>query len=125
MARKFQELIDKMPPDSQARIKARIDKLNAEMPLHELRAALDLTQEQLADNLGVNQAAVSKMERRTDMYVSTLSSIIRGMGGSLEIYAVMPAGKVRITQFRQAHRSPEKLPKAAKARLADPPVSRP
>ena len=51
--------------------------------------------------LGINQAAVSKMERRADMYISTLQSMIRAMGGQLKIQAVFPEGKVEINQFRK------------------------
>ncbi len=51
--------------------------------------------------LGINQAAVSKMERRADMYISTLQSMIRAMGGQLKIEAVLPEGKVEINQFRK------------------------
>ena len=48
-----------------------------EMPLDELRAARQLTQDRLAALLNVNQSAVSKLERRADMYVSTLAGFIR------------------------------------------------
>ena len=70
------------------------------MALAELRAARDLTQEHLSDMLGVEQSAVSKLERRADMYVSTLRSFIKAMGGDLETRAVFPDGAVRITQFQ-------------------------
>jgi transcriptional regulator with XRE-family HTH domain len=68
------------------------------MALAELRAARDLTQEHLSDMLGVKQSAVSKLERRADMYVSTLRSFIKAMGGDLETRAVFRDGAVRITQ---------------------------
>jgi len=71
-----------------------------EMALDELRAARALTQEHLSTILGVKQAAISKLERRADMYVSTLRHFIEAMGGQLEIRAVFPDGDVRITQFR-------------------------
>ena len=71
------------------------------MPLSELRAARNLTQEHLAELLHVKQASISKMERRTDMYIGTLSKFIQAMGGEMEIRAVFPAGAVRITQFSQ------------------------
>ena len=71
------------------------------MALDELRAARDLTQEHLATRLGVKQAAVSRLERRTDVYVSTLSDVIEAMGGQLEIRAVFPEGSVRIKHFAQ------------------------
>jgi transcriptional regulator with XRE-family HTH domain len=75
------------------------------MTLDELREARELTQEQLARALKINQAAVSKMERRTDMYLSTLQGVIRAMGGELEIRAVFPDGTVRINQFQELRRS--------------------
>ncbi|MFZ0773754.1 MAG: XRE family transcriptional regulator [Candidatus Sulfotelmatobacter sp.] len=108
MARNFRELEAKMSPASRARSDAKTKKMIAEMALDELREARDLTQQHLASLLGINQAAVSKMERRADMYISTLHSMIRAMGGSLKIEAVFPEGRVEITQFR-------KLKKAAQA----------
>lgn len=100
MAKKFRELEAKMTPESIRRSDAKAKRLKAEMPLNELRAALAITQQQLASLLRVNQAAVSKIERRTDMYVSTLASVVRAMGGDLEIHAKFPEGRVRITQFQ-------------------------
>src|ERR1700681_2062455 len=100
MARKFQELLDKMSPESRARAEARAKAALKEMPLDELRAARELTQEHLAAILTVGQAAVFKMERRSDMYISTLSQFVKAMGGHLEIRAVFPDGEVRISQFK-------------------------
>ncbi len=68
--------------------------------MNELRAARKLTQEQLADLLEIDQAAVSKLEHRTDMYLSTLRRLIKAMGGDLEIRARFPDGEIRIKQFR-------------------------
>jgi transcriptional regulator with XRE-family HTH domain len=68
------------------------------MPWHELRAARRLTQQQLAETLGLTQAAVSQMENRTDLYLSTLQNFIEAMGGRLELYAVFPDGRVKLTQ---------------------------
>ena len=99
MARKFQELVDKMSPESRARSKAMAEQLMREMPLEELRAARELTQTSLAKILDVGQSEVSKIEKRTDMYVSTLASYVKAMGGELEICAVFPDGKVKISQF--------------------------
>jgi DNA-binding transcriptional regulator YiaG len=101
MARKFQELIDKMSPESQARSKARAKELLENMALDELRAARELTQVSLAKILNVSQSEVSKIENRVDMYVSTLASYIQAMGGQLEICAVFPDGRVRINQFEE------------------------
>ena len=96
MARKFNELTAKMSAKDRAEIKARSAKLLAELPLEQLRSARSLTQTSMAQALGVNQSAVSKIERRTDMYLSTLRSYVEAMGGSLEIRAVFPDGSVRV-----------------------------
>ncbi len=99
MAKSFKILELKMSPEARARSEEKAKQLIAEMPLQELRAARKLTQEELAKTLNVNHAAVSKLERRADMYVSTLREFVRAMGGELEITARFPEGAVRINQF--------------------------
>jgi transcriptional regulator with XRE-family HTH domain len=99
MPRNFRELEAKMSPESRARGEAKARKMLAEMPLDELREARAMTQIHLAKILGVNQAAVSKMERRADMYVSTLQDFVRAMGGELKITARFPEGTVEINQL--------------------------
>jgi transcriptional regulator with XRE-family HTH domain len=69
------------------------------MPLDALRDARQLTQVQMAQLLQISQGAVSKVERRTDMFVSTLRNYVRAIGGDLEIRAVFPDGDVLIDQF--------------------------
>jgi DNA-binding XRE family transcriptional regulator len=96
MARKFSELTAKMSAKDQAEIKARSAKLLAELPLEQLRSARSLTQTNMAQMLGVNQSAISKIEKRTDMYLSTLRSYVEAMGGHLDIQAVFPEGAVRV-----------------------------
>lgn len=99
MAKNFKTLRTKMSPESQARSHALAARYRAQMPLDELREARALTQVHLARKLHVNQAAVSKLERRTDMYVSTLKEFVRAMGGELKITAEFPDGEVEISQF--------------------------
>jgi hypothetical protein len=101
VARKFRELTARKPPAWHAAVAARKRQLLGEMPLHELRRARRLSQEQLAEELGATQPEISKIEHRTDMYVSTLRRFIEAMGGKLEIIAQFPDGAVRITQFRE------------------------
>lgn len=86
-----------MSPMSRARVDKRAATLRAEMPLHELRAAFDLSQKHLADLLEVDQPVISRMERRTDMMLSTLARFVEAMGGQLEVRAAFPDGVVRIT----------------------------
>jgi DNA-binding XRE family transcriptional regulator len=100
MAKNVKDLQAQMSPESRARSEATAERLIREMALDELRAARALTQEHLSSILGVKQSAVSKLERRADMYVSTLRHFIEAMGGQLEIRAVFPEGDVRITQFQ-------------------------
>ena len=68
--------------------------------LRKLRDARNRSQKQIAEQLGIQQAAVSRLERRTDMYISTLRNLIQAMGGDLDIIARFPdQPPVHITQF--------------------------
>lgn len=58
-----------------------------------------MSQERLAEILFTKQANVSRIERRTDMYISTLRSYIEAIGGQLDIVARFPDGEVHINQF--------------------------
>jgi DNA-binding transcriptional regulator YiaG len=95
----FKDLRNKMSSESRERSRVLAAKYRAEMPLDELREAREMTQAHLARILKVNQAAVSKMERRTDMYLSTLQDFVTAMGGELKIMARFPDGTVEINQF--------------------------
>jgi ribosome-binding protein aMBF1 (putative translation factor) len=107
MARKFAELRARMSPAAQARAKARTEEMLKEMPLFELRRARGLSQEALAKVLHVKQGSISKLERRTDMYISSLRSHIQAMGGDLEIIARFPDGKVKISNFEEVENQRE------------------
>jgi transcriptional regulator with XRE-family HTH domain len=100
MAQKFDKLFRKMSPDAQKRVEGRVDEEYRALALAELREAQDLTQVQLAEKLGIDQGAVSKIERRTDMYLSTLRNVIQAMGGQLELTALFPTGRVQVLTFR-------------------------
>jgi len=109
----FSALRSKMPPESQARSEKKAARYRAEMALDELREARRLTQDALAEILNVKQSAISKLERRADMYVSTLRSVVKGMGGELRIEAVFPDGRVTIKRFRGVDAPAAKVRKAA------------
>jgi DNA-binding XRE family transcriptional regulator len=96
MIKKYSELKSKMSAKQLAEIEAGKARLLAELPLEQLRSARSLTQTNLAHTLGVNQSAISKIEKRSDMYLSTLRSYIEAMGGSLVIQAVFPEGAVGV-----------------------------
>ena len=99
MAKNFRELEAKMSRGARARSDVKTQKMIEEMALNELRQAMGITQERLAKALRINQAGVSKIESRSDIFVSTLRKAIEAMGGKLEIRAKFPAGEVRIRQF--------------------------
>lgn len=99
--KKWSDLRAKMGPERVAASRERVKKLIAEMPLHELREARRLTQAQLAATMGLGQSEISRIENRTDVYVSTLSRMIEAMGGELEIRARFPDGDILINQFTE------------------------
>jgi len=101
MAKPFSRLRDAMPLRARQRADRKACVQLQEMALSELRQARRLSQEQLADVLHIKQAGISKLERRTDMYLSTLRRVIEAMGGKLDILARFPEGEVRITQFEE------------------------
>jgi DNA-binding XRE family transcriptional regulator len=96
MAHKWSELEAKMGPERVAAARARTRKIIEEMPLQQLRNAREMTQTRLAEVLEMDQGNISKLEKRTDMYLSTLRSYVEAMGGVLEIRAVFPDGEVKI-----------------------------
>ena len=90
-----------MPKERRERIEDRAQEILIGMALQELRQTRQLTQQQLADTLNLNQAALSKMENQADMHISTLRRILSAMGGELKIIAQFPEGEVVINQFEQ------------------------
>jgi DNA-binding XRE family transcriptional regulator len=101
MTKPYNALRNKMSPQAREAAEKKAQQLLADLPLQELRQARHLSQEQLASILHVKQAAISKMEHRTDMYISTLRSFIKAMGGDLKIIAHFPDGEVQINQFEE------------------------
>lgn len=101
MARKFAELRARMSPEARQQADEKASALLAEMPLNELRQARGLSQKMLAEVLHVQQPSIAKIEKRTDMYISTLRSHIEAMGGQLEVVARFPDGAVKITNFAE------------------------
>jgi predicted XRE-type DNA-binding protein len=101
MAKKFSELREKLTPASRKEAERQTQNMLAEMPLHELRRARGLSQKMLAEALHVQQPSVAKLERRTDMYISTLRSHIEAMGGELQVIAKFPDGTVKINNFAE------------------------
>ncbi len=96
MARNYNELRSRMSPERRARNEQRAKELLATMPLDKLREARSMTQIALAQKLKVGQGSVSKLEGRTDTYLSTLREYIEALGGKLVLRAEFPDGTVNI-----------------------------
>jgi len=103
MAINFDDYIRTLPKKQRDAIAKRAAELIAEeATLREIRKAQRRSQAKVAKTLQINQAAVSKIESRTDMYVSTLRAYIEAMGGKLEIIAQFPGSPpVHISQFKE------------------------
>ena len=101
MRKTLNNYLQKLPKSRRDQVEARAAEIIAEeMTLQELRKAKQQSQQELAGKLHVKQAEISKMERRADMYVSTLRSYVKAMGGTLDIIVRFPnSSPVRINQF--------------------------
>ena len=87
------ETIGKLPAVRQARIKARSAEIVAEeLALRDLRKLRHVTQEEVARRLGGRQVYISRLERRTDMKLSTLKSYVEAIGGELQLVVSFPEG---------------------------------
>lgn len=103
MAKKFSELRAKMSPQAQSRAAARAEAMLVEMQLQELRKARHVTQVAVAKAMSVEQAAISKLERRDDMYVSTLREYVKALGGELKLVASFPDAEIQVHPFELAN----------------------
>jgi DNA-binding Xre family transcriptional regulator len=99
MAKKFSALRAKMSPEAQSRAAARAEAISVEMQLQELRKHRQITQVEMAQTMQIEQAAVSKLERREDMYISTLREYVRALGGELKLVAAFPEGDVQVHPY--------------------------
>ena len=87
MAKKWRDLKATLPLEVIEGARRKTEAIIAAMELDELRRCRNLTQEQLAERLGIRQSNVSKLERRADMHVSTLRDVVEAMGGELRLTA--------------------------------------
>jgi transcriptional regulator with XRE-family HTH domain len=102
MAESINKLKKKMSPERREKVEERAQAILLGMALQELRQTRHLTQQELAEILDINQAALSKMENQSDIRVSTLRKLLGAMGGRLKLVAEFPDGEVVIDQFEQA-----------------------
>jgi DNA-binding XRE family transcriptional regulator len=91
MTKPLDEILAALPPARRAQIEARSQEIMAEyMTLQDLRKALFLTQQQMAELLNIRQDSISKLEKRSDLLISTLRNYVEKMGGELKLVAEFP-----------------------------------
>ena len=91
MATNVNDIIKKLSPAQRKKVEARAAQLIAEeMTLRELRHARKLTQVRVAKKLGITQDSVSRLEKRSDLLLSTLRKTVEAMGGNLSLVAEFP-----------------------------------
>ena len=90
----LEQKIKELSPARRKKVINRAAQLRAEeMSLRELRRAHKLTQERIAETLGIGQDQVSRLEQRSDLLLSTLRSYVEAMGGRLTLVAEFPDRK--------------------------------
>jgi transcriptional regulator with XRE-family HTH domain len=121
----YKEYKKRLTPEQTAKVKEMARALIAEeKSLREIRKTRDMKQAELAAKLGMNQGDLSKFERRTDVYLSSLREYVEAMGGTLELIATFPdTGPVKIAKLGDlvdseeveevAPLGPKQLPKVA------------
>jgi transcriptional regulator with XRE-family HTH domain len=91
-----------MSPESRTRVQERVAEAMKTMPLAQIRKAREMTQVALAEKLKIEQGAVSKIESRSNLYLSSLREYIEGMGGNLELRADFPEESINIAIGKDA-----------------------
>jgi len=91
MAKTLKEKMASLSPARRKKVEARAAELIAEeKSLRDLRQALALTQERMAESLGIGQEGISRLEKRSDLLISTLRDYVEAMGGELRLVAEFP-----------------------------------
>jgi transcriptional regulator with XRE-family HTH domain len=124
MAKSFDALVKRTTShETRKRAAQRSRELLGEMLVGELRLLIGKSQADLARELGITQPSVSKLEKQSDMQVSTLQRIVEALGGKLEIVANFPSGAVRIRRGTPSSRAPVRR-KAQASRARRPNATR-
>lgn len=87
------DFFNRLPTDEQQAITEKAEKLKQAYAISQLRQNANLSQQQLAEKMGVSQANISKIENGKDVYLSTLKRYITTLGGEIHINATMPNGE--------------------------------
>jgi DNA-binding XRE family transcriptional regulator len=103
MAKSFDALVERTTSKrTRQRAGRRTQELLGELLVSELRKMAGKSQRELAKTLGIKQPSLSKLEKQSDMQISTLRRIVQALGGELEVVARFPKGVVKIRQFNRS-----------------------
>ena len=117
MAKSFDALVKRTTnKPTRDRAVARTKELLGELPIAELRRLAGKSQRELATILGIRQPSLSKLEKQSDMQISTLEKIVEALGGELDVVARFPKGAVKISRMGKARRKRSHLPSALQER---------
>jgi hypothetical protein len=86
----LEQMLAEESEESRARIRLLAEEMRAEMNLREVRRLRKLTQSRLSKRLKIGQEGVSRIEKRSDLYISTLRSYVEGVGGKLKLVVELP-----------------------------------
>ncbi|MGD0896835.1 MAG: helix-turn-helix transcriptional regulator [Thermoguttaceae bacterium] len=115
MAKSFDQLVKRTTTQrTRQRAANRTRELLAELLLSEIRRLAGKSQRQVAEALGVKQPSLSKLEKQSDMQISTLRKIVKALGGELEVIARFPKETVRMRQFSGGASSQSRLQAATR-----------
>lgn len=105
MAKSFDALVKRTTTKkTRERAARRTQELLRELLLSEVRELAGKSQQQVAEAIGIKQPSLSKLEKQSDMQISTLRRIVKALGGDLEVIAKFPKGAVKLEQFNEKRR---------------------
>jgi transcriptional regulator with XRE-family HTH domain len=106
MAKSFESLVRRTTTKrTRQRAAARTRELLGELLIGEVRKLKGKTQQEVADSLGIKQPGLAKLEKQSDMQISTLRRIVKALGGELELFARFPKGKLRLGEYGKPGRA--------------------
>ena len=121
----FEEILAQLPEERRRRIEQWAAELIAEeLTLREVRRARRLTQGRLSKKLKIGQEGVSRIEKRSDLYISTLRSNVEGVGGKLKLVVELPDRPPVILSGLGEDQSERRTKKKASGRAKSKPKTR-
>lgn len=99
MAKKWRDLVARMPPERRRAVAARVERRMRELPLIEVRRQLNLNRKAVADRMGTSRSSITRLERESEIHLPELLRYVEALGGELEITARFPEGDVPLHEW--------------------------